>query len=392
MGELDSFTRFIIQIVKRKHMKLLFAGDFCPYDRIVAAFEKENYGSVLSEVQLITSTVDYSFVNLECPVLSGDANPIKKHGPSLRCSPKGINALKYAGFDCVTLANNHFRDFGDTGVKETIEALNENGIEHVGGGMNIAEASKVLYKEIAGHRLAIINCCENEFSIATENRGGSNPLNPLRQYRDIREARQKADYVVVIVHGGHEQFQLPSPRMVETYRFFVDVGADAVVNHHQHCYSGYEVYNAKPIFYGLGNFCFDSPDHHSGDWTEGYFVTIDFSDTIQFELHPYCQCADKPEVVSLPKYSFDEKLSELNAIIADPVRLRDAVEKYYAGCASVYKSIFEPFYNRYCIAARIRGFFPSFMSKKRKLAAQNYVCCEAHRDKLMWWLNHGDKN
>jgi poly-gamma-glutamate synthesis protein (capsule biosynthesis protein) len=45
--------------------------------------------------------------------------------------------------------------------------------------------------------------------------------------------------------------------MVETYRFFIEAGADAVVNHHQHCICGYEVYKGKPIFYGLGNFCFD---------------------------------------------------------------------------------------------------------------------------------------
>ena len=369
-------------------MKLLIAGDFCPYDRIVTAFENENYGSVLSGVQLITSIVDYSIVNLECPVFSSDANPIKKHGPSLRCSAKGIDALKYAGFDCVTLANNHFRDYGDTGVKETLDALGSKGIEHVGGGINFEDASRVLYKEIAAQRLAIINCCENEFSIATENRGGSNPLNPLRQFRDIQEAKQKADYVVVIVHGGHEQYPLPSPRMVETYRFFVEVGADVVVNHHQHCYSGYEVYNDRPIFYGLGNFCFDNPENRSGGWTEGYAVTIDFSDTIQFSLLPYQQCAEKPEVVLLPRHSFDDRLDELNAIIANPIRLKETIEKYYAGCATIYSSVFEPFYNRYYIAARIRGLLPSFISRKRKLAAQNYVCCEAHRDKLIWWLNH----
>ena len=42
--------------------------------------------------------------------------------------------------------------------------------------------------------------------------------------------------------------------MKETYRFFVDCGADAVINHHQHCYSGYEYYKDKFICYGLGNF------------------------------------------------------------------------------------------------------------------------------------------
>ena len=51
----------------------------------------------------------------------------------------------------------------------------------------------------------------------------------------VEEAKKKADFVLVIVHGGSEHFQLPTPRMQATYRFFVDAGADAVVNHHQHC-------------------------------------------------------------------------------------------------------------------------------------------------------------
>lgn len=52
------------------------------------------------------------------------------------------------------------------------------------------------------------------------------------------------------MHGGHEHYQLPSLRMQETYRFFIDAGADVVVNHHQHCFSGYEIYNNKYIFMG----------------------------------------------------------------------------------------------------------------------------------------------
>ena len=66
--------------------------------------------------------------------------------------------------------------------------------------------------------------------------------------------------------------------MMETYRFFIEVGADAVVNHHQHCFSGYEIYKNKPIFYGLGNFSFDGIG--SGDrWSSGYIVTLNFSGT-----------------------------------------------------------------------------------------------------------------
>ena len=136
----------------------------------------------------------------------------------------------------------------------------------------------ILYKEIGDKKLAVINCCEHEFSIATETTAGSNPLNPISQYYAIKEAKEKADYVLVIVHGGHEHYQLPSTRMQETYRFFIDVGADAVVNHHQHCYSGYEYYNGKPIMYGLGNFCFDEGLKKTKQWHEGYIVEISFTE------------------------------------------------------------------------------------------------------------------
>lgn len=370
-------------------MKILIAGDFCPRDRVAATFENGDYASVLCEVRNVTAEADYSIVNFECPVMTGDADPIKKQGPNLRCSENGVNAIKYAGFDCVTLANNHFLDYGEQGVSETLATLDKHGIDHVGGGLNLIEASQILYKDVAGQRLAIINCCEHEFSIATTTTAGSSPLNPIRQYYDIQNARKQADYVLVIVHGGHEHFQLPSPRMVETYRFFVDAGADAVVNHHQHCFSGYEMYKNKPIFYGLGNFCFDNPSHHEGFWTEGFAVSIDFTNKGSNSiLFPYRQCASKPKIELLKNDAFDVKLQEINSIIANYSVLQQKVNDYYARCANQYSNIFEPIQNHYYLAVKDRGWLPSFIGKKQKLSAANYICCEAHRDKLIWWLKH----
>lgn len=368
-------------------MRIFIAGDYCPQNRVASAFESSNYHTVLSEVREIISESDYAIVNLECPVVESDAKPIVKQGPSLKCSSKGIDALKYAGINCVTLANNHFLDFGEVGVQETISTLNSRSIDYVGGGMNLEQAASILYKEIKGHKLAIINCCEHEFSIATENSSGSNPLDPIRQYYVINEAKTNADTVLVITHGGHEHFPLPSPRMVDTYRFFIDAGADAVINHHQHCYSGYEVYHGKPIFYGLGNFCFDNPDLHNGFWTEGYAVLLDFScDYPSFLLCPYRQCAEYPTVSFLPKDAFEKEINQLNSVIGNPPLLKEFIAGYYSKCATQYSSIFEPFYNHYYKVARYKGWIPSLIGKQRKLAAQNYVCCESHRDKLMWWL------
>ena len=369
-------------------MKILVAGDFCPRNRVEQYIEVGDYSTIFGKVKEFIVQSDYAIVNFECPVVKGQAQPIEKLGPNLKCTGRSVEALKYAGFNCVTLANNHFLDYGPEGVKDTLTTLDAQGIEHVGGGMDLSNSSKILYHDIKGEKLAIINCCEHEFSIATENTAGSNPLNPIKQYASIQEARKKANRVIVIVHGGHEHFQLPSPRMVETYRFFIDVGADAVVNHHQHCYSGYEVYNGKPIFYGLGNFCFDNPEQHSGKWTEGYFVTIDFEDSIKYEIHPYRQCAEEVGVIPLAKQAFNDKLYELNSTIADDKKLQSEIDEYYGKTSGACSWLFEPIRTGLYYVLRYKGWLPSFVSRKRKLSAVNLILCEAYCDRMKWWLQH----
>ncbi len=374
-------------------MRILVAGDYCPQYRVEDAFEDNNFQIVLSDVKSVVSQADYSIVNFECPVMNDAGNAICKLGPNLCCSDKGIEALKWAGFDCVTLANNHFMDYDEKGAINTIDVCRRFNIDTVGGGKNLKDASRILYKEIEGQKIAIINCCEHEFSIATDSSAGSNPLNPIQQYYAINEAKMRADKVLMIVHGGHEYYQLPSPRMVETYRFFIDAGADAVVNHHQHCFSGYEIYKEKLIFYGLGNLCFDSPVKREGSWTEGYMVMIDYeSETSSFEIYPYRQCAGEPRIEILQKEEYNEKIKELNAISLDPGRLNMAIDKYYSECENVYSDILEPIRNRYYLGAKRRGWLPSLIGKRRKLAAENYINCEAPRDKLLFWFFNNRKH
>lgn len=369
-------------------MKVLIAGDFCPQQRVAELFNKEEYNEVLGEIKPDVCQVDYSIVNFECPICVDDVLPIEKKGPNLRCTENGVSALKWVGFSCVCLANNHFLDYGSAGVQSSLRTFTKHEIDMVGGGSNIKEASAILYKEICGRTLAVINCCEHEFSIATETTAGTNPLNPIQQYYSIKEAQKNADYVLVIVHGGHEHFQLPSPRMQETYRFFIDAGADVVVNHHQHCFSGYEIYHDRPIFYGLGNFCFDNSNKRNGIWTEGYMVELLFGHVISFRLIPYRQCDEEPKVRKMDSNAFDLRISELNRIINDPRILTNKIEEYYLSCKSSYNNILEPLYNRYYLAFKRKGWLPSFIGKKRKLTAVNYVCCESHRDKLIYSLNH----
>ena len=371
-------------------MNILIAGDFCPMDRVAKLFEKGEFGSVLGDVKKVLNNVDYSIVNFECPIVIGDAKPIIKYGPNLKCSPKGMEAVKWTGFNCVTLANNHFYDYGDQGVVTTIDTCRKMNVDYVGGGHNAEEASNTLFKQIGNQTIAIINCCEHEFSIATETTGGSNPLNPIQQYYSIQKAKSKADYVLLIVHGGHERWQLPSPRMVETYRFFVDAGADAVVNHHQHCYSGYEFYKGKPIVYGLGNFCFDQPNQRNSKWNEGLLLNLTFDDDMELQLFPYSQCSDKAEVKLLPQDVFSVKINELNTAIINHKTLENETGKYYASCMEQYSNILEPIQNRIYLSAKHRGWLPSLISEVRRLKAADLICCEAHRDKLIYYFHNNN--
>ena len=89
-------------------MNVLIAGDFCPQYRVADLFDKGDFASVLGDIQGVIQSVDYSIVNFECSVSKGEEEAIVKAGTNLQYSEKGVWALKWTGFDCVTLANNHF--------------------------------------------------------------------------------------------------------------------------------------------------------------------------------------------------------------------------------------------------------------------------------------------
>lgn len=371
-------------------LRVLLAGDFAPRARLEKQIEEGVFESIFSNnLCSIIKSADFSFVNLECPVVLDGVNPIPKCGPNLRCSAKAIKAIAFASFTGVTISNNHILDYGRKGLNETLSCCDAHGLLYVGAGENLQQAKRILYLDKNGERIAIINCCEHEFSIASESGAGANPLDPVSQYYAIKEAKQKADYILVVVHGGHEFYQLPSPRMQNTYRFFVDAGADAVVNHHQHCYSGYEIYKGKPIFYGLGNFCFDiAPNLINAPWNYGYMVELQFGDTICFRLHPYEQYGEKPSVNLLEEHSFDEVIAELNDIISSKEKLAKHTEIYYQSCQTNEKLCLEPYSGRIMSKLFSMGLLPRFIKGNKALFVRNHIECEAHRDKLLYMLNN----
>lgn len=373
-------------------MKIIVAGDFCPHHQSLELIEQGRHVEMFAEIQPIVKSADYSLVNFECPIkINPNAKPIAKCGPNLHCTTKAIDAIKYMGFKGVTLANNHVMDYGEAGLNDTLHALKLGGLDVMGVGDNLIDAAKVFYKTIMNEKVAIINCCEHEFSVATKCNSGANPLNPVQQYYQIEEARHKADYVIVIVHGGHEHFQLPSPRMKELYRFYIDCGADAVINHHQHCYSGYEIYKSKPIFYGLGNFFFDWNNRHNGIWTEGYVTEIILDKTISFNLIPYKQCASATKIELMLKQDADafyENINRLSKIITDDKKLQETVDIWMSSNNYSYKSVTLPYSTRWLKAAAMRGWIPTKLTQNKILGLINYIQCEAHRDRYLAFLNN----
>lgn len=368
-------------------IRILITGDFCPCDRVAALIGAGEWEAVLGEVKALTGQMDYSVTNFETTVASPADRPIAKAGPCLCCTARAAEALRRAGFDMVTVTNNHFFDYGQAGVEQSLAAFRDAGLDHVGGGRDLAEAGQTLYRTIAGREFAFVNCCEHEFSIATGEHGGCNPLDPVRQYYAIREAKRRADHCIVIVHGGHEQIDLPSPRMKAAYRFFVDAGADAVVNHHQHCPSGYEVYVGKPIFYGLGNFCFDRAGGRCTlpGWHEGYAVELQFDGggAVTPVLHPYEQCRREAAVRFLADTAaFEARIAALNRTIADDDALGRAIGQAYDRTARAYLAVFEPYGGRWLKAAWLRGWLPSFFRGAKRYRAMNLVACESHLDRL----------
>ena len=370
-------------------MKILIAGDFCPKNRMISIIEQGNYDYLFRDIKSILSEADYSIVNFEtCVANATKDKPISKCGPALCCSVKAIDALQHAGFNCCTLANNHFNDYGIDGIKKSLEEFSHRHMDYVGAGFNLKDAREILYKDIIDKKVAIINCCEHEFSIATETAAGCNPLDPISLYYDIQKAREIADYVIIIVHGGQEHLQVPQPRMKRLYRYFIDLGADVVVNHHQHCVNGMEIYHDKPIFYGLGNFCFDWEAPHHSLWNQGYMVMIDFSDIINYEIIPYNQCDEKPCVELMrgtEKLEFEKDFSKLSDSISEDKELEQKYRSLINTRHSQYQYIFEPYSGRIGCAMYFRNLLPSFVKKNLEMKI-NYIECESHRESLILYL------
>lgn len=369
-----------------KEVTIFIGGDFCPIGRNATLVDQGKFDEILGDMYSSMQDVDLCILNLESPLTqSNDA--ISKSGPNIKGNPNAVNLLNHAGVNLVTLANNHIMDFGVKGLSDTLEVCKTHNIDTVGAGLTKTQFSQPFTQEINGKKLVILNFAENEFNKIGE--AGANTINLIYNFNQIKEAKRSADFLMVIVHGGREHYQLPTPDVRERYRFFADVGADLIVAHHPHCYSGYEIYNGKPIFYSLGNFLFDyKKKYQKGHWTECFALRLKIQDNkkIDFELIPFFQGRESGSEIELMKgdeeLEFRKNITELNKIIVNDEEFYRNWDQYIETQKKAYISILNvP--NKYLRFLQSKGMLPGMgLSKPYKNILLNLNRCETHQEIL----------
>lgn len=365
-------------------IRLLVTGDLCPINRVESLSSEDNLEKIFNNFISVLRDNDLNISDLECPLTTSESAR-KKIGPHQKAHPDCIKVLKYAGINVAALANNHIMDYGTVGLTDTLEVCESNSIAVVGVGKTRREASEPFITTIDGRRLAVFNCADDEFVTTPDNSYRCNIIDPIALYYDIKQIKDKVDYLIVIIHAGNEYYSLPSPRKKALYRFLIDCGADAILANHAHAFSGYEVYNSKPVFYGLGNFLYDYPGKPEASWYTGYVVRLRLSEVIDFELIPLKQGGDIPGIFQLTEeetQAFFMKLERLNSIIADDSLLEKEFQGYCNTVTPMYDSYIEPYFGKYITAFRGRGIFPKLMSKRKRLLLLNIIRCESHREVL----------
>jgi poly-gamma-glutamate synthesis protein (capsule biosynthesis protein) len=371
-------------------MNILISGDFY----ITDAFKNKN---IIDQTVIdLFNKADYRMVNMEAPLTANEPkNKILKTGPHLRMSEDTVMPfLKQLKVDVVTLANNHILDYGAKGLRNTFESLKQNKIDYVGAGNNLNEATQPLTLEKDGLRIAILNFCENEWSIAEENKPGANPMDIIDNTNQIKAAKVTHDKVICIIHGGHEYYHLPSPRMQKQYRFYVDNGADAIVGHHTHCIGGYEIYNEVPIIYSLGNFLF-ALESDKTEWFTGLVVSLKFNskDTVAFELNIVNQDKNTKRLnipLSHKVADVNKFLFSINEIIKQKEKINEEWEKFAFVKQNGYLNKFSPinmFRNKY-IRALLRNLNRKIYHSRYVVSVLNLLRCQSHFDMLLFALKN----
>jgi poly-gamma-glutamate capsule biosynthesis protein CapA/YwtB (metallophosphatase superfamily) len=210
----------------------------------------------------ITRSADILFGNLESPV-SSNGEPILEKEHAFRADPKSVDGLVLAGFDILSLANNHILDYGQEASIDTIDILRENGIEPVGVTYDQSDPQKPVIMEKNGIKfgfLAYTDVFPDEFMGTYP---GPAQVVEEQLIKEIQYVKRKSDIVIVSFHWGDGVNFTPTERQKELAHLAINNGAKIVIGHHPHVVQRLETYNGGLIAYSLGNFVFNMDEPSS---------------------------------------------------------------------------------------------------------------------------------
>lgn len=248
-------------------IRLSFFGDFVCKDPSQLSLDT-GFSQLISESDILA-------LNFEAPVKCS-GKPITKSGPSIYQSKDSPAYLEDIGFNVIQLANNHIMDYGEEGVKQTIQSFKK---AHVIGAGEKEKAYSSAIIDVKGVKVGLLSLVQKEFGALDDFSIGDDIgtawINYHRVDEIICETRQLCDVLVVLPHAGIENVDIPLPEWRLRYKHFIDMGADAVVASHPHVPQGWEIYKDKYIFYSLGNFFFFKPGfEHASKANEGLAVSL----------------------------------------------------------------------------------------------------------------------
>lgn len=235
---------WINNLPEDKKITLVATGDVIPARSVnYKTIQAKDFTWAWKNIAPLLSSGDITLVNLESPLIQGCKTTVE--GMVFCGDPRHMEGLLLSGVDVVNLANNHAGNYGKEGIEETKQLLEDSGMLVVGLGETGMKKTKGVtfaflgFDDIGPTVLPIARAEEKEME------------------RQIRDARAKADIVVVSIHWGVEYTDKPSERQKELAHLAVDSGADLVIGNHPHWIQSLEFYNGKVIMYAHGNTIFD---------------------------------------------------------------------------------------------------------------------------------------
>ncbi len=221
------------------------------------------------------SAAGITFGNLEGPFC--EEPPYPDEGMVFRVRPRAVEGLQFAGFDVLSLANNHVLDGGFTCLRFTLGHLREANILPAGAGEDFAEAHAPVIVERAGVKFAFLAYTYAEYN---DTPGATRPVvagrRPENVRRDVAAAREQAEVVFVSLHDGAEYSRRVAQETEAFAHAAIEAGAAAVFGHHPHVPQRVEHYQDGWIFYSLGNFVFQQ---HTPGTRTGLIARLIFAGT-----------------------------------------------------------------------------------------------------------------